>query len=618
MKRLNNVTPVFSIDGESRFDFSQGEVGNCWFLAAILSLTLNKKLMMQVVPLDQSFDNYAGIFHFRFWRFGQWVDVVIDDYLPMLGNEFFSVHSKTPNEFWAPLLEKAYAKVCGSYADMKGGLTSEACKDLTGNLSIHFNPLQRDGDEEWLWKILSYGSRCKSMMCCGTPSVDKKTLVNNVMKNGLVDGHAYSVTRVTEVWHQGSKVKLIRLLNPWGEQEWNGKWSDSSDLWKELSTEDRAKCDNSDNGEFWIELEDFFQNFDTLSVCCENPNFMDGDLGCQWQLMIHDGTWDTAGGNLNHSTFYTNPQFRIQVNIKNEVEEDDMNVFVSLMQKPSVKNSYFEIVATIFQVPPGTSAGRLGQSFFKKKELIKATTVSFEQRELTAWLSLNPGEYLIVPYTMEQYIRAEFVLSIYTKADVTIHPFKGEDDDDHDNDDENKEDQLVLPEIPTDNEDNESKKIFERYASLRGELNSRQLQKLLNDTFVRGNRKGFDRSTCMALISQLDTDHRKQMMNFENFSKLWEKMNKYKQIFVDADINRNGVLDQAELKKAIRAAGINPNDQWMDIAMFRFTFGSTNINLQNFLVLIMRLDKMSSFFNDRATDGVLALNIDDWYLNAIF
>lgn len=27
-----------------------------------------------------------------------------------------------------------------------------------------------------------------------------------------------------------------------------------------------------------------------------------------------------------------------------------MNVFVSLMQKPSVKNSYFEIVATIFQV----------------------------------------------------------------------------------------------------------------------------------------------------------------------------------------------------------------------------------------------------------------------------
>lgn len=31
------------------------------------------------------------------------------------------------------------------------------------------------------------------------------------------------------------------------------------------------------------------------------------------------------------------------------------------------------------------------------------------------------------------------------------------------------------------------------------------------------------------------------------------------QIFVDADINRNGVLDQAELKKAIRAAGDNIN-----------------------------------------------------------
>jgi len=88
-------------------------IGDCWLLAAMSSLCQYPNLFHKVVPQDQGFtaaEGYCGAFRFNFWTFGEWKEVVIDDKLPTNNGRLMFMHSPEKNEFWAALMEKAYAK----------------------------------------------------------------------------------------------------------------------------------------------------------------------------------------------------------------------------------------------------------------------------------------------------------------------------------------------------------------------------------------------------------------------------------------------------------------------------------------------------------------------------
>uniref|UniRef100_A0A3B3C037 Si:dkey-19b23.13 n=1 Tax=Oryzias melastigma TaxID=30732 RepID=A0A3B3C037_ORYME len=276
--------PRLFVDGISTRDLHQGSLGNCWMVAAISCLASEPSLWKKVIPdhVDQEWNPkrpelYAGIFHFRFWRLGHWVDVVVDDRLPVSKDGvLLFCRSATPREFWSALLEKAYAKLNGCYEALEGGNTAEALIDFTGGVS---EPLSLDREtlnlhsnqRKELFHSLAKVHERKALITCSIRPADGET-VESVLDCGLVRGHAYGMTAVRKIWLKTcemSRVFMVRMRNPWGTSDWKGAWSQGSEQWQRLTRAERDKMGLivRDVGEFWMEFHDFCQYFTDLVVC---------------------------------------------------------------------------------------------------------------------------------------------------------------------------------------------------------------------------------------------------------------------------------------------------------------------------------------------------------------
>ena len=100
--------------------------------------------------------HYAYRFYsFFLYRFGEWVEIVVDDRLPTRNGKLIYLRSVEKNEFWGALLEKAYAKLHGSYKNLEGGLTIEAAVDFTGGIPEMINLTRSKIAPERLFYIMS-------------------------------------------------------------------------------------------------------------------------------------------------------------------------------------------------------------------------------------------------------------------------------------------------------------------------------------------------------------------------------------------------------------------------------------------------------------------------------
>ncbi|XP_053485140.1 calpain-5-like [Ictalurus furcatus] len=307
--------PRLFVDGISTRDLHQGSLGNCWMVAATSCLATEPSLWKKVIPdhMEQEWNPkrphlYAGIFHFRFWRLGQWMDVVVDDRLPVSedGTLLFC-RSATPREFWSALLEKAYAKLNGCYEALEGGNTAEALVDFTGGvsepLSLDGETLSQHGDQRRvLFQTLARAHSCKALITCSIRPAEGEQ-VESVLECGLVKGHAYGVTALRKI-RVGenllpvcgtSRLYMVRMRNPWGTADWTGAWSQGSQEWQQVGRCEREKMGLivRDVGEFWMEFEDFCHYFTDMVVCRLVEQCLFWHLG-HWRETHCSGEWTHA------------------------------------------------------------------------------------------------------------------------------------------------------------------------------------------------------------------------------------------------------------------------------------------------------------------------------------
>ena len=99
--------------------------------------------------------NDAGCYAMRLWVDGQMREVVVDDQFPYDPyKEQWAFSRTSENEIWVLLLEKAWAKVYGSYQRIEAGTTGEALPCLTGAPAQAYSHKDFHQRPDALWHLL--------------------------------------------------------------------------------------------------------------------------------------------------------------------------------------------------------------------------------------------------------------------------------------------------------------------------------------------------------------------------------------------------------------------------------------------------------------------------------
>ena len=261
-------------------DIDCGLLENSWLLSAMAILAEDSHKILTIfessyTPSSQTTqqqDHQSGVYRLRLCSSGWWNNIIVDDWLPAspLGPAFARSLSQG-GALWPSIIQKAFAKLFGSYSSLKGGGdVFHALTDLTGCGCNYYN--WKNSEDSW--KELTENIQSGYLVVVTTPGVDpslppegndhEDALVSHYRKIGLVTGYSYLIVGIDLTYN------LCKIRNCWGNTE----------LWN---------TPNNDEGTISVHKDELNQLFDSGGVCYAKS----GQVSFRAQVKFNSGLPDT-------------------------------------------------------------------------------------------------------------------------------------------------------------------------------------------------------------------------------------------------------------------------------------------------------------------------------------
>lgn len=190
------------------------------------------------------------------------------------------------------------------------------------------------------------------------------------------------------------------------------------------------------DGEFWVEKEEFFREFNEVTVAF--PVIEKDCIQSIWTgfLLSHTqqiyGSWikgQNAGGSRNNTSFPDNPKFWLRVREKSEV-------YLTLLQRPKVEigasNSMHSSRKLQSEIPNNTAPIAMGLHIWKVEKRrfnlqktiltppLSGTSSHSYDRQLHLRCELFPGYHLLIPSTFLRDTEGDFLLRVLSNGPITL------------------------------------------------------------------------------------------------------------------------------------------------------------------------------------------------------